>query len=305
LNDLLYLYGAPAVAFGLAAWLFRREREDVSVVLLEAGALALALALVSLEIHHWAQSGRLVGGIYGLLEQGLQSSSWLAVAYLLARRSLGLADRMREIAWRVIAGVAALHVVFISVLLSNPLLSSISAGRGLILDPLLIAYALPAVFAALFARELRIRGEKELAIGAAVGALALGFLYLSLETRHWFQGPILNGAEPSTAEWYAYSVVWLAYGAALLCLGIWRGAASLRLAGLAIGAVVAVKAFVFDMAALTGLYRAASFLGLGASLVALAYLYQRLIALGAGPSGGVDGPAGETARSAESPVPPG
>jgi len=304
-NDLLYIYGVPAIAFGLAASLFRREREDVAVVLLEAGGLALALALVSLEIHHWALGGRLTGGVYGLLEQGLQSSSWLAVAYLLARRSLGLADRLREIAWRVIAGVAALHVVFISALLSNPLLSSISAGRGLILDPLLVAYALPAAFAAFFARELRIRGEKELAIGAGVGALALGFLYLSLETRHWFQGPILSGAEPSTAEWYAYSAVWLVYGAVLLCLGIWRDHAALRLAGLAIGAVVAVKAFVFDMAALTGLYRAASFLGLGASLMALAYLYQRLVARAAALSGGADGPAGGTARPAEHPAQPG
>ena len=305
LNDLLYLYGVPAVAFALAAGLFRRERADVSVVLLEAGALALTLALISLEIHHWALGGRLSGGIYGLLEQGLQSSSWLAIAYLLARQSLGIDDRLREIAWRVIAGVAALHVIFISVLLSNPLLWPISAGHGLILDPLLVAYALPASLVALFARELQVRGQRDLAKAAAIGALAIGFLYLSLETRHWFQGEFLNGAEPSTAEWYAYSAVWLAYGAALLCLGIWRGDAPLRLAGLAIGALVAVKAFVFDMAALTGLYRAASFLGLGASLVALAYLYQRLIARVAGPSGGAGGRVDDTPRSAESPAPPG
>ncbi len=64
----------------------------------------------------------------------------------------------------------------------------------------------------------------------------------------------------------------------LLGAGIWRNQTPLRLAGLVIGAVVAVKAFVFDMAALTGLYRAASFLGLGASIVTLAYLYQRLVA---------------------------
>lgn len=278
LNDLLYLYGVPAVAFALAARIFRREREDIAVVLLEAGALALALALVSLEIHHWALGGRLAGGPYGLLEQGLQSSSWLAIAYVLARRSLGIEDRLREIAWRVIAAAAALHVIAISVLMSNPLLSSVSVGRGLILDSLLPAYALPAALAALFARELRAREQKELAIAAAAGALALGFLYLTLETRHWFEGEFIQAGEPSTAEWYAYSAVWLVYGAVLLALGIWRGQAPLRLAGLVIGAVVAVKAFLFDMAALTGLYRAASFLGLGASLVALAYLYQRLIA---------------------------
>ena len=311
LNDLLYLYGVPAIAFGLAAWLLRRERDDAAVVLLEAGALALSLALISLEIHHWAVGGRLRGGVYGLLEQGLQSTSWLAVAYLLAQRPLGLADGLREIAWRVIAGVAALHVVLISVVLSSPLLAPISAGRGLVLDPLLAAYALPAGFAELFAREYRRRGRKTQAIAAGVGGLVLGFLYLSLETRHWFQGEFLNGPAPSTAEWYAYSAVWLVYGAALLAAGIWRNYPLMRFAGLAIGAVVAVKAFVFDMAALTGLYRAASFLGLGASLVALAYLYQRLIVHmggGAAPtspprettapdaSGGAAGPAAGTPR---------
>ena len=295
----------PAAAFALAAWLFRRERADVTVVLLEAGALALALALVSLEIHHWALGGRLAGGPYGLLEQGLQSSSWLAIAYLLARRSLGLDDRLREVAWRVIAGAAALHVILISVLLSNPLLSAGPVGRGLIFDRLLPAYAVPAGFAALFAREMARRAWTRLLTPVGMGALALGFLYLSLETRHWFQGETLNGAAPSTAEWYAYSAVWLAYGAALLCLGIWYAAAPLRLAGLAIGALVAVKAFVFDMAALTGLYRAASFLGLGASLVALAYLYQRLIARAPMPSAGADGPGAGTATPAESPAPPG
>jgi uncharacterized membrane protein len=278
LNGLLYLYGVPAAAFALAAWLFRQAREDVTVVLLEAGALALALALISLEIHHWALGGRLAGGPYGLLEQGLQSSAWLAAAYLLARRSLGVDDRVREVAWPLIAGAAALHVLLVSVLQSNPLLLPVAVGRGLILDALLPAYAVPAAFAAAFVREFLGRKQRELAISAAVVGLALGFLYLSLETRHWFEGEFLNAGEPSTAEWYAYSAVWLVYGAALLALGIWRGYAPLRLAGLAISAVVAVKAFVFDMAALTGLYRAASFLGLGASLLALGYLYQRLIA---------------------------
>ena len=303
-NDLLYLYGVPAVAFALAARAFRREREDVAVVLLEAGALALALALISLEIHHWARGGRLSGGAYGLLEQGLESSAWLAVAYLLARQSLGIGDRLREIAWRLIAGVAALHVILVTVLLSDPLLSPVPVGQGLILDRLLIAYALPAGFGALFAHEMRRREWKQLSIAAAGAALALGFLYLGFETRHWFQGEILNGPEPSTAEWYAYSAVWLTYGAALLAIGIWWSAAVLRLAGLAIGALVAVKAFVFDMSALTGLYRAASFLGLGGSVVALAYLYQRLIARTQDPSAGGDGPAGGTATPAESPVPP-
>jgi uncharacterized membrane protein len=37
------------------------------------------------------------------------------------------------------------------------------------------------------------------------------------------------------------------------------------------------KVFLYDMAALVGLYRVFSFLGLGASLLLLAYLYQRFV----------------------------
>src|SRR5262249_45619510 len=89
LNALLYLYGVPAGAFALAARLFRRERDDITVVLLEAGALVLALALISLEIHHWALGGRLVGGAYGLLEQGVQTPARPAGASLPAPRPRG------------------------------------------------------------------------------------------------------------------------------------------------------------------------------------------------------------------------
>ena len=38
-----------------------------------------------------------------------------------------------------------------------------------------------------------------------------------------------------------------------------------------------LKVFFSDMDALTGLYRALSFLGLGATLVAIGYLYQRFV----------------------------
>jgi uncharacterized membrane protein len=41
--------------------------------------------------------------------------------------------------------------------------------------------------------------------------------------------------------------------------------------------LVALKVFLFDMGALTGLYRAGSFLGLGVSLIGIGYLYQRFV----------------------------
>jgi uncharacterized membrane protein len=42
--------------------------------------------------------------------------------------------------------------------------------------------------------------------------------------------------------------------------------------------VVVAKLFLADMAGLEGLWRVASFMGLGLSLLALAYLYQKQIA---------------------------
>jgi len=288
LNEILYLYGVPLLAMAAAARLFREATADRTQLLLEGGAVALGLALVSLEIHHFALGGRLTGGSYSLFEQGLQSTAWLAIGYALLRWGFGLSAEVREPAWRVVAGLAAAQTILISALVSNPLLPEQDAegvGSLPVLNALLCAYLAPAVLAFLFARALRGGRPAWLSQAAAIAGLALGFVYLTLEVRHWFHGSVLRGAEPEAAEWYAYSLAWLVYGAALLGLGIARQDAKLRLGGLAIGAVVAVKVFVFDMAALTGLYRAASFLGLGASLVALAYLYQRLIARPSGSGG--------------------
>ncbi len=113
---------------------------------------------------------------------------------------------------------------------------------------------------------------------AGIAALALGFVYLSLEVRHLFQGEFLRYGTASAAEWYAYSAVWLLYGLGLMVSGFQFGVRELRLAGFAVGAIVAVKVFAFDMATLTGIWRAASFLGLGAVLVGLGYLHQTMSA---------------------------
>jgi uncharacterized membrane protein len=108
-------------------------------------------------------------------------------------------------------------------------------------------------------------------------ALALGFAYVTLMVRHGFHGTRLGSLSIRDAENWTYSAVWLAFGIALLLAGIWRRSATVRAAsGLVIAAVVC-KVFLLDMAALTGALRAASFLGLGAVLIVIGRLYQRLM----------------------------
>ena len=67
-------------------------------------------------------------------------------------------------------------------------------------------------------------------------------------------------------------------GVAGVVAGLWRDSLRLRQVAGAIVALVVVKVFLFDMSSLQGVLRALSFLGLGAVLIAIGYLYQRMIA---------------------------
>jgi len=58
-------------------------------------------------------------------------------------------------------------------------------------------------------------------------------------------------------------------------MGFWRRSACLRWQALALLAVTIIKVFLFDMNVLSQGYRILSFLGLGALLFAVSYVYQR------------------------------
>lgn len=277
LNAYLYAYGLPALAFFVAARMFRASADDYLVAVLETGALAFSVVLVTLEIRHWASAGDIGVVEYRRLEQALQSNAWLAMAYA----QLWVHSRYRrpvlDFGWRIVGAVAAAHILVMHLFVSNPLFTGDSMGAAPVANILFLLYALPAIFGVLFFRALRERNEWPIAIVAGVGALILGFVYVSLEVTRAFEAVREEVGTVTDGEWYAYSVVWILYGAALLAIGIWRGYAALRYASLAVLGLTVAKVFLFDMSELTGLLRAVSFLGLGASLVGLGYFYQRFV----------------------------
>ena len=63
----------------------------------------------------------------------------------------------------------------------------------------------------------------------------------------------------------------------LLAIGILRGSVPLRYASLAVLMVTVAKVFLLDMSDLTGLFRVASFLGLGLTLIGIGRVYQRFV----------------------------
>ncbi len=112
----------------------------------------------------------------------------------------------------------------------------------------------------------------------ATFGLVLILLYVSLSVRHAFQGSFISiGNFTTQPEHWAHSAAWLALGVALLLYGLWRGAIEARIASALLVALAAVKIAVFDLADVGGIWRALSFLCLGAVLIGIGILYQRLI----------------------------
>jgi len=275
-NWVLYGYGLPALAFFYAARGFRRGGDDLLVTVLEWGCLVFATLLVSFEIRTLVE-GRLDSPDYGLLEQSLNSVAWLSMAYLIWIYARLDPRPVLNLGWRILAGLGVSQVVVLQLLTSNPLWSGAAVGELPVVNLLFIAYAVPALFAARFAAILRDEGRLRWAWAGGLLCLILIWVYLSLEVRRAFQGPVLNLGPLGDAELYVYSAIWLGLALVLLGIGILRGVASLRYASLALLMMTVAKVFLIDMSELTGLYRVASFMGLGLFLVGIGYLYQRFV----------------------------
>lgn len=285
LNELAPLYGLPLLCFWGAARLFAVNLKSSAAPLVEAldvGALVLLTVLVGLEVRHVVTGGNLATGAPSLVEMSAYTVAFLAPATGLdARRG----SEQRPLMIVAVDGVhilAAVAAVLGLGLLANPLLSGWN-GRSTIDGPpllnLLASSYLPPV--ALFGvHALLARRQGRILAGNASGfiALALVFLYLSLEVRNAFHVDLWLQAGPITeAESYAYSITWLLFAVVILIVGMARKSIAIRHAAMAVLALSVAKVFVLDMAALTGVLRAASFMGLGVALIGIAYLYQRVV----------------------------
>ncbi len=112
---------------------------------------------------------------------------------------------------------------------------------------------------------------------AGITAVVLSMSYLTLQVRAFYQGPRLDRFGAGDAELYTYSAVWLGFSVLLLLIGIVRASKAVRLASAAVMLATIAKVFFIDLAGLTGVWRALSFIGLGIVLVGIGLLYQRLL----------------------------
>jgi uncharacterized membrane protein len=272
----IYGYGVPAILFLVASRILRKAGHLRSAMTLEGLSLGLVISLVSLEIRV------LIGGGVSephltLLEMSAHIMTWLGAALGLQYRQKVYSSVIAKWGARALLAISVGAIFVLSLGGLNPLVSGDPLQGGIVFNALLLAYLAPAVLLTVIAA--RVEEPVRLRVRPAAGLLVLllAFVYVTLETKRVFQGPFMVPEARTVAENYAYSAVWLVMALALFLAGLRFARQYIRYAGLGVIVIVVLKVFLWDMSSLEGLYRIASFVGLGLCLVGIGWLYQRFV----------------------------
>ena len=275
-NWLLWGYGIPALSFWAASILLRRGGDDAPLRTVESAAILFTVLLAFMEIRHAVNNGDVYRQSAGLTEVALQVCVALAMAIGLERLRIRTGSVIHNAGAVLLTAFAGLAALFGLMVLENPILWYIDVG-GAVINLLLLGYALPAVLALLLSYAVAGRRPVSYANTIAAGALILALAYVTFEIRRIYHGPVLSVGPTTGAEQYTYSIAWLAFGVILLGIGILFNSQRARLASAVVIGLTILKAFLIDMSTLTGVYRALSFMCLGLVLVAIGWLYQRIL----------------------------
>jgi len=117
---------------------------------------------------------------------------------------------------------------------------------------------------------------------AVVGVNLLALIALTWEASDYFDRQLISSLRMppayrqfSLARDFSYSAIWLIYGAALMTIGFRQRSAFVRWQSLLLIAFTIGKVFFYDVSQLGGSYRILSFIGLGAVLLGISFIYQR------------------------------
>lgn len=227
---------------------------------LRKAALAIGLTIALLLLYHLAKLPLAIVTeprfeSLGFVERALISHALFAAAF-------ALRARLPAIALPLFA-LALARLFWFDLLVLNP----VFVVQQVSLFPPVLHLALAGFWLYRFLPQ-------PLATRAAIAAALLATLAAVRQAAHGanITGPIGIG------ETYGYSAALLLLALAGLTLGIRSGSRDLRLAGLALLTFVTVKVFLIDAAALDGLLRILSFLGLGVALIGIGWVYRRFLA---------------------------
>jgi uncharacterized membrane protein len=302
-NWYLLAYGAVAGAFLLGAWLLRgtddrlfaRSRGPRAARFLVGGGVLLLFFLVNVEIADFFGEGAAVALN---LSQGYRPHLSYTVAWALAAVALVLLFRRAPHPITLIAAAVLLVAALVRLLPfgSAPLFAYDRSGHTPILNGFLLAYVVVAVAMIAVARLLaRSAGPlaRWVSILATVASALVTFFLVNVEIAdYWSTGSrITFRFSAGLAPDLTYTIAWAVFAIALLVAGIVFRSRGARVAAIGLLTATVLKAFFHDLGRLTGLYRIASFLGLGLSLVVVAMLLTRFVTRARQPRAAAAAPA--------------
>lgn len=282
LNALWIYLALPALAAGAASWLLAKPLTDKWCQAMEALALAFTALFAVFQVRHYMNGGDLFAPELSLEELSLQILVSLSF-------SLGL-SRIKDVGPRSLFSIAAMAAMALSLISLafgnlfglNPVLNDgVVVRGGFVFNSLLLAYLLPGLLLGAIAWlqqhkrpgwYLKLLGGVSLTMLIAYVSTMVRFAYHGGEDMSLWFNPI------ESTEQYTYSIVWLLFGIALLVGGMMFKIRELRIGSAAVMMLTVAKVFLIDMSALEGILRALSFVGLGAVLIGMGLVYQRVLA---------------------------
>ncbi|MBB5685821.1 putative membrane protein [Sphingobium boeckii] len=199
-----------------------------------------------------------------LITQALFAAGWAALARIPRLKPAGY----------VLIGLALFRFLWFDLLFLSPLLIAQQVGSLPILNLAVIHTGLAALWLRLSVPHIARAQIAKLAHGAALLLVILATLGAVRQLTH---GTLINGFTIHTGENYLYSAILLGLALLWLARGLMTGTRGIRLAGLGLLTAVTLKVFLVDAAALEGILRILSFLGLGLALIAIGWAYGKFM----------------------------
>ena len=276
-NWILWGYGVPALAFWTAGWLLRKRADDFPSRFADSLAILFTALFFSLQIRHYVNGGDIYKDAAPFTEFAMHIIVGLAMTIGLERTRMVTKNIVHDMGGKIIAALTFLGIYLGLLLAQNPFFTGEPVAGGNYINTLTLGYLVPAILAGILAVVYQKTRDEKYRGFAGITSVVLAMAYLTLQVRFLFQGPKLDRFGVSDAELYTYSAVWLTFSVLLLLIGIVRASKPVRLASAAVMLATIAKVFFIDLAGLTGVWRALSFIGLGIVLVGIGLLYQRLL----------------------------
>jgi uncharacterized membrane protein len=266
-----FALGLAAVYIVLSRQAGERFPDPENIGRLNSLHLAIALALITIAIPirldgYWITIGWLVEALV-LLRVGARMRSDIVTAFSVGVLVFGI--------FRLFATVDEFKVT------------------TLMLNARFTTFAVAIVVLAAAASYGVSRGDDVGRQGAALAVIALNgiaLVALTLEVSDYFSRarsalPAAPGSPRARTspeqgllaihEGFAYSALWMAYGAMLMVAGFWKRSAFIRWQALVLIAFTILKVFLYDVSQLDRGYRIVSLIVLGILLLAISFAYQR------------------------------